>query len=41
MSFPIAAVGSDAFPGDVKPPDLDILWGADRMGTCATKSYNE
>jgi hypothetical protein len=41
LSCPIAAVDGHSFPGDVKPPGLDIWWNVDRMGTCATESYVE
>jgi hypothetical protein len=27
-------VGGGAFPGDVRPPGLDIRWSVGRPGTC-------
>jgi hypothetical protein len=33
LSYLVAAVDGGAFPGDVKPPGLDICDGVDCMGT--------
>jgi hypothetical protein len=33
-----AAVGGGAFPGNVKPLDLDIRWSVDCLGTCVIES---
>jgi hypothetical protein len=30
-----------AFPGDAKPPGLNIQWSVDRLVTCVTESYME
>jgi hypothetical protein len=29
------------FPGDVKPPGLDLWWSIDRVDACVTESYME
>jgi hypothetical protein len=34
LSYPVTAVVGGAFPGDVKPPGLDICGGVDCPGTC-------
>jgi hypothetical protein len=34
LPCPITAVGGGAFPGDVKPPGLNIWWSVDRLVTC-------
>jgi hypothetical protein len=33
--------GDGAFPGDVKPPGLDIWWSIDHVDTCIAESYME
>jgi hypothetical protein len=33
--------GDGAFPGDVKPPCLDIWWSVDCMDACVSESYLE
>jgi hypothetical protein len=35
------AVGGGPFPGDPKPPGLDIRWSVDRLGTCINELYME
>jgi hypothetical protein len=35
------AVGGGTFPGDAKPPGLDIYWSVDRLGTYASEFYME
>jgi hypothetical protein len=34
-----AVVCGGAFPGDAKPPGLDIRWRVDHPGTCVTEFY--
>jgi hypothetical protein len=36
-----AMVGGGTFPGDAKPPGLDIWWSVDHLRTCVIEFYME
>jgi hypothetical protein len=38
---PLLQCGGGTFPGDVKPPGLDIWWSIDRVNDFVNKSYME